>query len=42
MTEEDREDPIHYFLLLREEEAASKKRQQEYNISLQKKKLGAE
>jgi hypothetical protein len=42
MTEEDREDAIHYFLLVREEEAASKQRQQEYNISLRKKRLGAE
>ena len=42
MTEEDREDAIHYFLMLREEEMTSKKRQQEYTISLRKKKLGAE
>ena len=42
MTEEDREDAIHYFLLLIEEEAASKKRLQEYAISLRKKKLGTE
>ena len=42
MTEEDREDAIHYFWLLREEEAASKKRLQEYAISLGKKKLGPE
>jgi hypothetical protein len=42
MTEEDREDAIHYFLLLREEEAARKKRLQEYTISLRKKKLETE